>query len=101
MTAQAYVLGIVEGETENEIAQLGNVRNLPCPKDVLEECVAISYTSTAKDKTGADVRVQGYVEAYRRKDKVVTALDFRTRVDFAPKAEADAATMKKSVLDSL
>jgi hypothetical protein len=101
VTAQAYVLGIVEGETENEIAQLGNVRNLPCPKDVLEECVAISYTSTAKDKTGADVRVQGYVEAYRRKDKVVTALDFRTRVDFAPKAEADAATMKKSVLESL
>ena len=101
VTAQAYVLGIVEGETENEIAQLGNVRNLPCPKDVLEECVAISYTSTAKDKTGADVKVQGYVEAYRRKDKVVTALDFRTRVDFAPKAEADAATMKKSVLDSL
>ena len=43
---------IVEGETENEIAQLGNVRNLPCPKDVLEECVAITYTSTAKDKTG-------------------------------------------------
>lgn len=101
VTAQAYVLGIVEGETENEIAQLGNVRNLPCPKDVLEECVAISYTSTAKDKTGADVQVQGYVEAYRRKDKVVTALDFRTRVDFAPKAEADAETMKKSVLDSL
>jgi len=101
VTAQAYVLGIVEGETENEIAQLGNVRNLPCPKDVLEECVAISYTSTAKDKTGADVRVQGYVEAYRRKDKVVTALDFRTRVDFAQKAEADAETMKKSVLDSL
>lgn len=101
VTAQAYVLGIVEGETENEIAQLGNVRNLPCPKDVLEECVAISYTSTAKDKTGADVKVQGYVEAYRRKDKVVTALDFRTRVDFAQKAEADAETMKKSVLDSL
>jgi hypothetical protein len=45
--------------------------------------------------------VQGYVEAYRRKDKVVTALDFRTRVDFAQKAEADAGTMKKSVLDSL
>jgi len=101
VTAQAYVLGIVEGETENEIAQLGNVRNLPCPKDVLEECVAISYTSTAKDKTGAQVKVQGYVEAYRRKDKVVTALDFRTRVDFAQKAEADAETMKKSVLDSL
>jgi hypothetical protein len=101
VTAQAYVLGIVEGETANEIAQLGNVRNLPCPKDVLEECVAISYTSTAKDKTGADVQVQGYVEAYRRKDKVVTALDFRTRVDFAQKADADAETMKKSVLDSL
>jgi hypothetical protein len=101
VTAQAYVLGIVEGETENEIAQLGNVRNLPCPKDVLEECVAITYTSTAKDASGADVKVQGYVEAYRRKDKVVTALDFRTRVDFAQKAEADAATMKKSVLDSL
>ena len=48
----------------------------------MEECVAISYTSTTKDGTGADVKVQGYVEAYRRKDKVVTALDFRTRVDF-------------------
>ncbi len=101
VTAQAYLLAIVEGETENEIAQLGNTRNLPCPKDVLEECVAISYTSTAKDKTGLDVKVQGYVEVYRRKDNVATALDFRTRVDFAQKAEADAETMKKSVLDSL
>ncbi|MEV0290235.1 hypothetical protein AB0H36_39410 [Kribbella sp. NPDC050820] len=101
VTAQAYLLAIVEGETENEIAQLGNTRNLPCPKDVLEECVAMSYTSTAKDKTGADVKVQGYVEVYRRKDNVATALDFRTRVDFAQKAEADAETMKKSVLDSL
>ncbi|MEI8406115.1 MULTISPECIES: hypothetical protein [unclassified Kribbella] len=101
VTAQAYLLAIVEGETANEIAQLGNTRNLPCPKDVLEECVAISYTSTAKDKTGMDVKVQGYVEVYRRKDNVATALDFRTRVDFAQKAEADAETMKKSVLDSL
>ena len=101
VTAQAYLLAIVEGETANEIAQLGNTRNLPCPKDVLEECVAISYTSTAKDKNGQDVKVQGYVEVYRRKDNVATALDFRTRVDFAQKAEADAETMKKSVLDSL
>ena len=101
VTAKAYVLGIVEGETQNEIAQLGNVRNLTCPKDVLEECVAISYTSTTKDKSGQQVKVQGYVEAYRRKDQVVTALDFRTRIDFAPQAEADAATMKQSVLDSL
>jgi hypothetical protein len=101
VTAQAYLLGIVEGETENEIAQLGNTRNLPCPKDVLEECVAMSYTSTAKDKNGLEVKVQGYVEVYRRKDKVVTALDFRTRVDFAQKAQADAELMKKSVIDSL
>ena len=50
VTAQAYLLGIVEGETEEEIAQLGNVRNLPCPKEVLVECVAITYTSTTKDK---------------------------------------------------
>jgi hypothetical protein len=61
----------------------------------------MSYTSTAKDKTGADVAVQGYVEVYVRKDKVATAIDFRTRVDFAPKAEADAAQMKTSVLNSL
>jgi hypothetical protein len=101
VTAQAYLLGIIEGETENEIAQLGNTRNLPCPKDVLEECVAMSYTSTAKDKNGLEVKVQGYVEVYRRKDKVVTALDFRTRIDFAQKAEADAGLMKKSVIDSL
>jgi len=101
VTAQAYLLGIIEGETENEVAQLGNVRNLPCPKDVLVECVAISYTSTTKDGSGAPVNVKGSVEVYRRNDKVVTALDFRTRVDFAPKAEADAEVMKKSVLDSL
>ncbi|MFF0340894.1 hypothetical protein [Kribbella sp. NPDC004875] len=100
VTANAYLLGIVEGETEEEVAQLGNVRNLPCPKDVLVECVAIDYTSTAK-QNGEDVKVKGSVEVYRRKDNVVTALDFRTRVDFAPKAEADAAAMKKSVLDSL
>lgn len=101
VTAQAYLLGIVEGETENEVAQLGNIRNLPCPKDVLVECVAISYTSTTKDQQGRPVNVKGYVEVYRRKDNVATALDYRTRVDFAQKADADAETMKKSVLDSL
>jgi hypothetical protein len=100
VTANAYLLGIVEGETEHDVAQLGNVRNLPCPKDVLVECVAIDYTSTVK-LNGEDVQVKGSVEVYRRKDNVVTALDFRTRADFAAKAEADAATMKKSVIDSL
>ena len=95
-TARTFLLGIVEGETENEIAQLGNVRNLACPKDVLVECVAITYTSTTKGG-----KVQGSVEAYKRKDGVVTALDFRTRVDYAAKAESDAAPMKQSVIDSL
>ncbi|MFF1816607.1 hypothetical protein ACFVWG_04880 [Kribbella sp. NPDC058245] len=101
VAAKAYLLAIIEGETENEIAKLGDERNLPCPKDVLEECIAMSYTSTAKDDAGQDVAVQGYVEVYVRKDKVATAVDFRTRVDFAPKAEADGAQMKTSVLDSL
>jgi hypothetical protein len=100
VTAQAYLLGIVEGETEEEVAQLGNVRNLPCPKDVLVECVAIDYTSTVKVNS-VDVKVKGSVEVYRRKDGVVTALDYRTRVDFAQKADADAAIMKKSVIDSM
>ncbi|HZX07253.1 hypothetical protein [Kribbella sp.] len=100
VTANAYLLGIVEGETDQEVAQLGTVRNLPCPKDVLVECVAIDYTSTFT-RNGAETKVKGSVEAYRRKDGVVTALDFRTNADFAPKAEADAATMKKSVIDSL
>ena len=101
VTANAYLLGIVEGEVDKEIAQLGNVRNLPCPKDVLVECVAIDYTSSYKAADGTESKIKGYVEAYRRKDNVVTALDFRTMADFAPKAEADAATMKKSVIDSL
>ncbi len=96
VTANAFALGIVEGETDKEIAQLGNVRNLDCPKDVLVECVAISYTSTS-----SGVNVQGWVEAYRRQDGLVTALDFRTRTDYAQKAEADAVPMKQSVLDSL
>jgi hypothetical protein len=96
VTANAFALGIVEGETDKEIAQLGNMRNLPCPKDVLVECVAISYTSTS-DGT----KVQGWVEAYRRKDGLVTAMDFRSRADYAQKADADAVPMKQSVLDSL
>lgn len=96
VTANAYALGIVEGETDKEIAQLGQVRNLQCPKDVLVECVAISYTSTS-----AGVNVSGWVEVYRRNDGLVTAMDFRTRTDFAQKAEADAVPMKQSVLNSL
>ncbi|ADB32174.1 hypothetical protein Kfla_3110 [Kribbella flavida DSM 17836] len=96
VAAQTYLLGIVEGETAGEIAQLGNVRNLACPRDVLVECVAISYTSTAKAG-----KVKGYVEVYKRKDGVLTALDFRSRADYAAKAESDAAPMKQSVIDSL
>ncbi|MEV8371919.1 hypothetical protein AB0P21_04230 [Kribbella sp. NPDC056861] len=97
VTASAFAVGIVEGETDKEIAQLGNVRNLDCPKDVLVECVAISYTSTPVQ----GVAVKGEVEAYRRKDGVVTALDYRTRNDFAPTADAALGPMKKSVIDSL
>ncbi|MGC4942925.1 hypothetical protein [Kribbella sp. DT2] len=97
VSAQTYLLGIVEGETENETTQLGEVRNLPCPKDVLVECAAITYTSTVA-KTG---KVQGSVEVYRRKDGVVTALDFRSNATYAAKAESEAAPMKQSVIDSL
>jgi hypothetical protein len=96
LTANTYLLRIVEGETAGEVAQLGNVRKLACPRDVLVECVAINYTSTAKAGP-----VKGFVEAYRRKDGVVTAIDFRSRTDFTQKAEPDAETMKKSVIDSL
>ncbi|GAB2586838.1 hypothetical protein [Kribbella endophytica] len=97
VSANTYLLGIVEGETENETTALGKVRNLPCPKDVLVECVAISYTSTVA-KTG---KVQGSVEVYRRKDGVVTALDFRSNATYAAKAESEAAPMRQSVIDSL
>jgi hypothetical protein len=96
VTAKNYMLSIVEGETQNEVNQMGNPRNLACPGDVLVECIAISYTSVAKG-----VKVQGYVEAYRRKDGVTTAIDFRTRVDYAQKSEADAAKMKASVVASI
>ncbi|QNE22328.1 hypothetical protein F1D05_36055 [Kribbella qitaiheensis] len=96
VTAKNYMLAIVEGETQNEVNEMGNPRNLACPRDVMVECIAISYTSTSKG-----VKVQGFVEAYQRKDGVTTAIDFRTRVDFAPKAEADAALMKASVVDSI
>ncbi|WP_157630657.1 hypothetical protein [Kribbella catacumbae] len=97
VTANAFALGIVEGETDKEIAQLGNVRNLPCPKDVLVECVAISYTSTP----AKGVSVKGEVEVYRRKDGLVTALDYRSRSDYAPTADAAVVPMKQSVIDSL
>ncbi|WP_157979698.1 hypothetical protein [Kribbella monticola] len=96
VSAKNYMLSIVEGETQNEVSQMGNPRNLVCPGDVLVECIAINYTSVSKG-----VKVQGFVEAYRRKDGVTTAIDFRTRVDYAPKAEADAAKMKASVVASI
>lgn len=97
MTAETYLLRVVEGETGPMVAQLGGPpRNLPCPRDVLVECVAIAYTGTKKG-----VKLQGYVEAYRRKDGVVTAIDFQSRDDFAAKAKADAEIMKKSVIDSM
>lgn len=97
VTANAFAIGIVEGETEQKIAQLGNVRNLPCPKDVLVECVALSYTITP----GQGTSVKGEVEAYRRKDGLVTALDYQTRSDYAPTSDAAVAPMKQSVIDSL
>jgi hypothetical protein len=97
VTANAFAIGIVEGETEQKIAQLGNVRNLPCPKDVLVECVALSYTITP----GQGTSVKGEVEVYRRKDGLVTALDYQTRSDYAPTSDPVVAPMKQSVLDSL
>jgi hypothetical protein len=97
VTANAFAIGIVEGETEQKIAQLGNVRNLPCPKDVLVECVALSYTITP----GQGTSVKGEVEAYRRKDGLVTALDYQTRSDYAPTSDAAVGPMKQSVIDSL
>jgi len=96
VSAKEYLLRIVEGETAGETTQLGNERNLPCPRDVLVECRAIDYVSVTKG-----VKVQGFVETYRRKDGVVTGIDFRTRADSAPRAVADAQVMKKSVIDSL
>jgi hypothetical protein len=97
VTANAFVVGIVEGETKDKIAQLGNVRNLQCPKDVLVECVALSYTITPTP--GASIK--GDVEVYRRKDGVVTALDYQAGADFAATADPAVAAMKQSVLDSL
>jgi hypothetical protein len=98
LTAETYLLRIVEGETEALVAQLGELkRNLPCPRDVLVECASISYTATGK--TG--VKLQGFVETYRRKDGLVTGIDFQSRADYAAKATADAQIMKKSVIDSL
>jgi hypothetical protein len=95
VSAKEYMLRIVEGETSGETTQLGKERSLTCPRDILVECFAISYTSVSKG-----VKVKGFVETYRRKDGVVTGIDFRTRSDYAPKAEADAELMRKSVLDS-
>jgi hypothetical protein len=97
VTANAFVVGIVEGETKDKIAKLDNVRNLQCPKDVLVECVALSYTITPTP--GASIK--GDVEVYRRKDGVVTALDYQAGADFAATADPAVAAMKQSVLDSL
>ncbi|NEA32984.1 hypothetical protein [Streptomyces sp. SID13031] len=97
VTANAFALGIVEGATKDRIAQLGNMRNLECPKDVLVECVALSYTLTPSP--GATIK--GDVEVYRRKDGVVTALDYQVTPDFAATADAAVATMKQSVIASL
>ncbi|GAA0954712.1 hypothetical protein GCM10009554_60860 [Kribbella koreensis] len=97
VTANAFVVGIVEGETKDKIAKLDNVRNLQCPKDVLVECVALSYTITPTP--GASIK--GDVEVYRRKDGVVTALDYQAGADFVATADPAVKAMKQSVLDSL
>jgi hypothetical protein len=98
LTAETYLLRIVEGEIENLVAQLGKLqRNLPCPRDVLVECAAITYTATGP----SGVKLRGFVETYRRQDGLVTGLDFQSRADYAVKATADAQIMKKSVIDSM
>lgn len=98
ISAKDYVVRIVEGEiTRGKLPRMSTTQTLPCPRDVLTECSAISY-SMEVDGGG---RLQGYVEAYRRKDGLTTAIDFITRPDFITKAYADAQVMKKSVIDSM
>jgi hypothetical protein len=98
LSAKDYVIRIAEGEiTRGRLPRMSTTRNVPCPRDVLVECSAITYSY----EVGEGGRLEGYVEAYRRKDGMVTAIDFITRPDFSRKAYADAQVMKKSVIDSM
>ena len=100
VNAEDYAIRIFEGETKGG-AQIkaGATQKPACPRDVLVECVSISYTMILpKERSGLSMRCE--VQAYRRNDGVVTAMDFCSRPAFYDKAYADATLMLKTVIDS-
>jgi hypothetical protein len=100
VTAEDYAIRIFEGETRGgSQVKAGPTRKPDCPRDVLTECVTISYSMVLpKERSGLSMRCE--VQAFRRTDGVATAMDFCSRPAFYAKAYADAKLMLKTVIDS-
>ena len=100
VNAEDYAIRIFEGETKGgSQIKAGATQKPACPRDVLVECVSISYTMLLpKERSGLSMRCE--VQAFRRSDGVVTAMDFCSRPAFYGKAYADATLMLKTVIDS-
>jgi hypothetical protein len=98
--AEEYAIRIFEGETKGgSQIRAGATQKPACRRDVLVECVSISYSMLLpKERSGLSMRCE--VQAFRRTDGVVTAMDFCSRPAFYGKAYADATLMLKSVIDS-
>ena len=100
VSAGDYAVAIFEGETVSATGTRASAtKHMPCPRDVLVECVSISYSTVLPPDKGS-IRMRGEVQAFRRRDGVVTAMDFQARPDYFEKALADARVMLKSVIDS-
>jgi hypothetical protein len=98
--AEEYAIRIFEGETKGgSQVRASATQKLGCRRDVLVECVSIRYSMLLpKERSGLAMRCE--VQAFRRKDGVVTAMDFCSRPAFYAEAYADARLMLKSVIDS-
>jgi hypothetical protein len=95
--AEDYVIRIFEGETLGATGtKASQTQRLKCPRDVLVECVSITYSTVLP----SGVSMRGVVQGFRRQDGVVTAMDFQARPDYYDDAYADARVMLKSVIAS-
>jgi hypothetical protein len=95
--AEDYVIRIFEGETQDATGtKASQTQHLKCPREVLVECVSITYSTVLP----SGVSMRGVVQGFRRVDGVVTAMDFQSRPDYYDDAYADARVMLKSVIAS-
>ena len=58
------MIAIFEGETEEATGtQVSATKQMPCPRDVLVECVSISYSTVLAEADSGGIRMRGEVTA--------------------------------------